>query len=530
MSTEPSDLPLNTTKINTNIKNSSNNVKPSTKITTIRPKPDCSGAGSLYSMEDSNSMSISNSSLYPPLYHGTQLSTLNDPLEDGALLSSSSTSSSFHKTTQQMNRMSKTILANLLSQSKANETKPISYSNGGQNEKGYYNNDAATASGAHSRHQYTGCRYDLAKPPFSYASLIAQALLAAPERKLTLNQIYDWIMEKYPYYQSENSGWQNSIRHNLSLNSCFEKIARTHQEKVAAAMALQQASMNGDHHVTHSGSGGQSSNASGKGCFWTVNMDELASFTDGAFKRRKLHNNPSAGTNSMTRKKKSDIAGNDFAAGDCDNGGVVSKKNIVQINQHQKEFSSAFEAPKSLTEEYEVPEDDGDDSFTAAIRLKIFDWERMEQEQQQNDHVHNEDGDDETADQNDDHHGFNHKNHGKRGGLVMLTPGTPFMTAPEPAPPTHNNPNLNGSNVHLTLSSSQDCAAEEAEIYDAALRVIDGANKLSKGKGAKYYQQQPIPHPELLFIQRWELQRSINSDLRTDASDPLDILSAKANN
>lgn len=483
-------------------------------------------------MEDSNSMSLSNSSLYPPLYHGTQLSTLNDPLEDGALLSSSSTSSSFHKTTQQMNRMSKTILANLLSQSKGIETKhqsSISYNNGSGNEKGCYNNDTATTTGTHSRHQYTGCRYDLAKPPFSYASLIAQALLAAPDRKLTLNQIYDWIMEKYPYYQSENSGWQNSIRHNLSLNSCFEKIARTHQEKVAAAMALQQASMNGDH-VTHSGSGGQSSNASGKGCFWTVNMDELASFTDGAFKRRKLHNNPSAGTNSMTRKKKSAVSCDDFAGGNCSNGGVVLKNNIVQNHQHQKEISAAFEAPKSLTEEYEVPEDDNDDSFTAAIRLKIFDWERMEQEQQQNDHGHNEDDDgvDDNIDQNDEHHRYGHKNDGKKGGLVMLTPGTPFMVAL--APPTHNNPNLNGSNVHLNLSSSQDCAAEEAEIYDAALRVIDGANKLSKGKRAKYYQQQPIPHPELLFIQRWELQKSMNSDLRTDASDPLDILSAKANN
>lgn len=114
--------------------------------------------------------------------------------------------------------------------------------------------------------QYTGCRYDVLKPPYSYASLITQAILDSPEQRLTLNMIYTWIMEKYPYYRSRNCGWQNSIRHNLSLNRCFEKLDIRTGEK-------------------------------GKGAWWGVVMEHIDTCDDkGGFKRRKT----------MQRKPKSE--------------------------------------------------------------------------------------------------------------------------------------------------------------------------------------------------------------------------------
>ncbi|CEG74149.1 Putative Fork head protein [Rhizopus microsporus] len=65
------------------------------------------------------------------------------------------------------------------------------------------------------------------KPPYSYATLIAHAILSSKDGRLTLSDIYKWISEAYPYYQRGVKGWQNSIRHNLSLNKkWFVKLDR----------------------------------------------------------------------------------------------------------------------------------------------------------------------------------------------------------------------------------------------------------------------------------------------------------------
>ncbi|KAM9846315.1 forkhead box protein O1-A-like [Aulostomus maculatus] len=63
----------------------------------------------------------------------------------------------------------------------------------------------------------------------SYADLITKAIDSSPEKRLTLSQIYDWMVKSVPYFQDKgdsnsSAGWKNSIRHNLSLHSRFVRI------------------------------------------------------------------------------------------------------------------------------------------------------------------------------------------------------------------------------------------------------------------------------------------------------------------
>ncbi|XP_076633314.1 forkhead box, sub-group O [Colletes latitarsis] len=63
----------------------------------------------------------------------------------------------------------------------------------------------------------------------SYADLITQAITSAPDERLTLSQIYEWMMQNIPFFREKgesnsSAGWKNSIRHNLSLHTKFMRV------------------------------------------------------------------------------------------------------------------------------------------------------------------------------------------------------------------------------------------------------------------------------------------------------------------
>ena len=153
--------------------------------------------------------------------------------------------------------------------------------------------------------------YTHAKPPYSYISLITMAIQNSQSKMLTLSEVYQFIMDLFPFYRQNQQRWQNSIRHSLSFNDCFVKIPRTPDKP-------------------------------GKGSFWSLHPNSGNMFENGCYLRRqkrfKVHLKKDGGDGKKgskvsgrknSRFESNGSAGTDPISADVRSAEIMMKKEIL---------------------------------------------------------------------------------------------------------------------------------------------------------------------------------------------------------
>lgn len=92
--------------------------------------------------------------------------------------------------------------------------------------------DDPPPSPAHSDVPYDARQNPNCKPPYSFSCLIFMAIEDSPTKRLPVKDIYNWILEHFPYFANAPTGWKNSVRHNLSLNKCFKKVDKERSQSI----------------------------------------------------------------------------------------------------------------------------------------------------------------------------------------------------------------------------------------------------------------------------------------------------------
>ncbi|XP_040041198.1 forkhead box protein Q1b [Gasterosteus aculeatus] len=160
------------------------------------------------------------------------------------------------------------------------------------------------------------------KPPYSYIALIAMAIRESSSGRLTLAEINDYLMKKFPFFRGSYTGWRNSVRHNLSLNDCFLKVLR------------------------------DPSRPWGKDNYWMLNPHSEYTFADGVFRRRRKR----IAKRSAKERESPDILGEDTRV-------PVAEERVGT------KFSSSFAIDSILSTPFKRREDSPVDADIHAHRL-----------------------------------------------------------------------------------------------------------------------------------------------------------------
>ncbi|KAJ3599312.1 hypothetical protein NHX12_033275 [Muraenolepis orangiensis] len=165
------------------------------------------------------------------------------------------------------------------------------------------------------------------KPPYSYIALIAMAIRDSNGGRLTLAEINDYLMKKFPFFRGSYTGWRNSVRHNLSLNDCFLKVLR------------------------------DPSRPWGKDNYWMLNPHSEYTFADGVFRRRRKR------ISKRSPKDQHEPMSPDAHSTGCDDMRVPAPLGSAPAREEKAgaKFSSSFAIDSILSTPFKRRERDGRD-------------------------------------------------------------------------------------------------------------------------------------------------------------------------